>query len=199
VPPSAALPTPCTRSMPCAAGRGARLRTANGFAHGMRRARIARDRSNPSPTVPQRSVNQLAPTMSHSDPKAQEDVSTMRRLTLITAMAAIVALGAAVFGARSATHADEPAGIQVTGSDSSNDLTASFVTAHKWVGRTKLEVYSNWDGGSCLLQTVGGVTVDRSGPASTSVSPELARQTLRASIQDINNRLRGGLESVRST
>lgn len=111
----------------------------------------------------------------------------MRRFTLAAAMSVIIALGAVVLGTRSETHADEP----------SNDLAASFTTAHKWTGVTRLEVFWNWDGGPCVLPgTADGPGADRSGPASSTVTTDLARQALAASLQDINSRLGGTLELV---
>ena len=65
------------------------------------------------------------------------------------------------------------------------------LTGYKWIGRTTIEVYSNWDGGTCILD---GASF--SGAASSSADSTLAAQLLQASIDDINAQLRGALVLV---
>ena len=58
--------------------------------------------------------------------------------------------------------------------------------AFRWE-RTTVAVYYNWDGGSCVF---GGN--DFSGP-TTDIAPAILLENLRASIDEINVQLRGGL------
>jgi hypothetical protein len=76
----------------------------------------------------------------------------------------------------------------VPGAPASTEPRPYALNPTKWTDRTTVAVYSNWDGGTCVLDGA-----DLSGAASNFVAPASAQTTLEASLADIDARLGGGL------
>lgn len=106
------------------------------------------------------------------------------------ALLALLAFAPIMLSARDATPPGGVAAVSLGPVDTTSLIRGYEVAGIRWEGRTRVEVYYNWDGGSCVIDGT-----DLSGPAA-SHGPDVALRMLDASIADINLRLRGGLTLV---
>ncbi len=111
------------------------------------------------------------------------------RAGLFLALAVVAALagGLLVGGRATSAHA---AAIGAPGGTAVSTVDAFALEGFQWTDRTTVDVYYNWDGGTCVVNGR-----DMSGPA-LALSQDLAKQELDLSIQEINRELRGGLTLV---
>ncbi len=125
---------------------------------------------------------------SRPPPREHRARATAARLGRAIAVAvALLALSAATLGGGEAVHA----GTLVGSPDEASAPFPGYVLENfKWVDRTRVDLYSSWGGGTCVLNGT-----DLSGPAS-ALSAVIAQQAFDASIQQINAELRGGLTLV---